>query len=323
MGWLTEGVVATHTGHVGNSGRPEFSRAQWRRRLALRRRNSVAFVFSGGGPLGALQAGSLRALYEHGIRPDLTVGTSVGALNATFLAFDPTPEGVESLTKLWLSMTDQDLFPGGRFKATWARMLTKGNRVFDNSGLRRIVSSRLGDATIEDAQLPLGIVATDLETGAERVFQNGPVIDPLLASAAMPSIFPPVEIEGRLYTDGGVCNNVPLAPAVAMGATTVYVMDSTSHSHQRRPLLRPMDYLLHAFSLARAQRLEVEREWYAEKVNLVMVPSPELDFFVPFASMEHTRKLIDLAYERVSGFLDADAPKATDDEKVEAASPND
>lgn len=288
---------------MASNGRIEPSRAQWLRRLALRRRDTVAFVFSGGGPLGALQVGALRALYENGVRPDLTVGTSVGALNATFLAFDPTPDGVENLNKLWLSMTDQDLFPGGRFKATWARMLTKGNRVFDNSGLRRLLSQRLGEAAIEDAQLPLGIVATDLESGAERVFQSGSVVEPLLASSAMPSIYPPVEVEGRLYTDGGVCNNVPIAPAVAMGATTVYVMDSTSHSHQRRPLLRPMDYLLHAFSLARSQRLEVERQWYADRVNLVMIPSPTLDFFVPFASMDHTPKLIDLAYERVSEFF--------------------
>lgn len=315
--------MASHTGQVSKDGRPEFSRAQWRRRLALRRRNNVAFVFSGGGPLGALQVGALRALYEHDIRPDITVGTSVGALNATFLAFDPTREGVEGLEKLWLSMTDQDLFPGGRFKATWARMLTKGNRVFDNSGLRRIITARLGEATIEDAQLPLGIVATDLETGAERVFQNGPVIAPLLASASMPSVFPPVEIEGRLYTDGGVCNNVPIAPAVAMGAKTIYVMDSTSHSHQKRPLVRPMDYLLHAFSLARAQRLEVERAWYAEKVKLIMVPSPELDFFVPFASMDHTAKLIDLGYERVKRFLSQDGPTSTDDddERFEVGEP--
>jgi NTE family protein len=311
--------MKSHTGHVSNIGRTEPSRAQWRRRLAKRRRDSVAFVFSGGGPLGALQAGALRALYEEGVRPDLVVGTSVGALNATFLAFDPTPEGVDSLTKMWLDLGDGDLFPGGRFKATWARLLTKGNRIFDNSGLRSVITKRLGDARIEDAQLPLGIVATDLDTGSERVFQTGPVLSPLLASTAMPSIFPPVEIDGRLYTDGGVCNNVPIAPAVAMGARTIYVMDSTSHTHQRRPLVRPIDYLLHAFSLARAQRLEVEREWYADKVNLIMVPSPSLDFFVPFASMDHTSKLIDLGYGRVKRFLDERTQKPRPEEQVVSA----
>ena len=316
--------MKSHFGHVSNNGRTEPSRAQWRRRLALRRRGDrVAFVFSGGGPLGALQVGALRALFEHGVRPDMTVGTSVGALNASFLAFDPTPEGVETLTRTWMGFTDQDLFPGGRF-ATWARLFSQGNKIYDNSGLKSMVTTRFGEARIEDAQLPLGIVATDLESGAERVFQSGRLLEPLLASTAMPSVFPPVGIEGRLYTDGGVCNNVPIAPAVAMGARTVYVMDSTSHSHQRRPLVRPMDYLLHAFSLARAQRLEVEREMYSEKVNLIMVPSPQLDFFVPFASMDHTSKLIELGYERVDRFLtERGVTQRVETPSVEAIAPAD
>jgi NTE family protein len=313
--------VATHTKHVGTNNRQEPSRAQWLRRLASRRRdsNTVAFVFSGGGPLGALQVGALQALFEHDIRPDLVVGTSVGALNATFLAFDPTPQGVESIKDLWTGFRDQDLFPGGRFRATWARVLTKGNHLFENSGIRRVISNRIGEAAIEDTQIPLGIVATDIETGAERLFQSGRALEPLLASTAMPSIFPPVEIDGRTYIDGGVSNNVPIAHAVAMGAKTIYVMDSTSHSHQRRPLVRPMDYLLHAFSLARAQRLEVERRWFEERVNLVMLPSPVLDFFVPFASMEHTRRLIDMSYETVSGALSKSGPSSDDEpRKVQA-----
>ena len=262
-------------------------------------------MFSGGGPLGALQVGALKALFERGIRPDLTVGTSVGALNATFLAFDPTPEGVGSLERVWAGLTDADLFPGGRFKASWARMLVRGNRVFENSGIRRLVTSRLGDASFEDAQIPLGVVATDLETGGERIFTSGDLLQPLLASSAMPGIFPPVEIDGRRYIDGGVANNVPIAPAVSLGARTVYVMNSTSHSSQRRPLARPLDYLLHAFTLARSQRLTLEQPIYGERVKLVMLPAPALDFFVPFASMEHTRALIDRAYESTKAFLES------------------
>ncbi len=119
----------------------------------------------------------------------------------------------------------------------------------------------------------------------------------------MPGIFPPVPIMGRNYIDGGVANNVPIAPAVAMGAQTVYVMDSTSHTRQRRPLNRPIDYLLHAFTLARGQRFTLERLYFADKVKLVMLPSVGLDFFVPFASLEHTARLIDLSYEETARFL--------------------
>lgn len=279
------------------------SRAQWLRRLAQRRRDRVAFVFSGGGPLGALQVGSVRALFEHGVTPDMTVGTSVGALNATFVAFNPTTGGSDNLARVWRGLSDSDLFPGGRFKASWARFLVRGDKVFENSGMEKLIDTRLGDAHFEDAQIPLAVITTDLETGGEEVFTSGPIKAPLLASTAMPGVFPPVEINGRMYTDGGVANNVPIGPAVTLGAKTLYVMDSTSHSNQKRPLNRPIDYLLHAFTLARSQRLGLEQRIYSDKVRVVMLPTPTLDFFVPFASMEYTEKLIDLAYEQTLRFL--------------------
>ena len=279
------------------------SRAQWLRRLAQRRRDRVAFVFSGGGPLGALQVGAVRALFDRGVKPDLTVGTSVGALNATFVAFNPTSGGADNLDRIWRDLTDADLFPGGRFKASWARFLVKGNKVFENSGMMRLIDTRLGDAHFEDAQIPLAVITTDLETGGEEVFTSGGIRAPLLASTAMPGVFPPVEINGRMYTDGGVANNVPIGPAVTLGAKTLYVMDSTSHSNQKRPLTRPIDYLLHAFTLARSQRLGLEQRIYSDKVRVVMLPTPTLDFFVPFASMEYTAKLIELGYEHTLRFL--------------------
>lgn len=280
------------------------SRAQWLRRLSSRRRDKVAIVLSGGGPLGAMQIGALRALFEHGVRPDIVVGTSVGAMNAASLAFDPTPEGLADMERKWRSLGEDDLFPGGRFRASWARMFVRGHKIFENSGLRRMIESTLGPSTmIEEAQVPLGIVATDLETGAERLFTSGPLTEAVLASAAMPGVYPPVEIEGRNYTDGGVSNNVPIAPAVEMGATTLYVLNSTSHTNQRRPLVRPMDYFFHAFTLARAQRLTIDMRIYADRVNLILIPTPELDFFVPFASMDHTDRLIDAAYRHAKKFL--------------------
>lgn len=281
------------------------SRTQWLRRLALRgRADRVAFAFSGGGPLGAMQVGALKALFEFGVTPQIVVGTSVGALNATWTAFDPTPEGAAGLEKLWLGLAEADLFPGGRFKASWARFLVRGNRVFDNSGIRRLVVSRLGeDVRFEDAQIPLGMVATELEHGDEELFTSGRILEPLLASTAMPGVFPPVEIDGKAYIDGGVVNNVPIAPAASMGARTIYVLNSTSHQHQRRPLVRPIDYMLHAFTLARSQRYVIEQAFMTENVRLVLLPSPKLDFYVPFASLTFTERLIQSAYDATSAFL--------------------
>jgi NTE family protein len=225
-------------------------------------------------------------------------------MNATFVAFEPTLEGAYRLEGLWRGLQEGELFPGGRFKASWAKMLVRGDRVFENSGIRRLIETRLGNAHFEDAQLPLGVITTDLETGVQRVFTAGEITRPLLASAAMPGIFPPVEIEGRLYTDGGVSNNVPIRPAIEMGAKTIYVMNATATSHQRRPLNRPMDHLLHAFALARSQRMMFEKDYYAaQHVKLVMVPTEPLDFFVPFASVAHTGRLIDSAYDTTTRFL--------------------
>lgn len=281
----------------------------------------MAIVLSGGGPLGALQVGALKALFEHGIRPDIVVGTSVGSLNAAFVAFNPTPEGIDRMERIWRNLGEDDLFPGGRFRASWARMFVRGNRVFENSGLRRLVTSALGPhVRIEDAAIPLGIVCTDLETGDERVFTSGEAADPILASAAMPGVFPPVDIEGRMYMDGGISDNVPIAPAVALGASTLWVLNSTSHTAQHRPLSRPMDYFFHAFTLARAQRLNLDLQHYGEKVKLNVIPPVELDFFVPFASMEHTDRLIDMSYDHTKRFL-AGRPEKHPAAPVEAIRP--
>jgi NTE family protein len=183
-------------------------------------------------------------------------------------------------------------------------MLVRGDRVFENSGIRRLIDTRLGNAHFEDAQVPLGVIATVLESGDQKIFTSGEILRPLLASAAMPGIFPPVEIDGELFTDGGVANNVPVQPAIDMGAKTIYVMNATATGLQRRPLNRPMDYLLHAFALARSQRFMFEREYYADQsVRLIMVPTQPLDFFVPFASVAHTATLIDSAYHTTTRFL--------------------
>ena len=278
------------------------TRAQWLRRLALRRRTINAFVLSGGGPLGALQVGALRALLEAGIAPDLVVGTSVGAINGTMFAFDPTARGIDALEATWRGIREGDLFPGGRL-TSWARVLVRGERLFDNSGIRRLVEMRIGRAALEDAQVPLAVVATELDTGRERVFSAGAAVAAVVASAAMPGVFPPVEIDGVRYIDGGVCNNLPVAPALDLGATTVYVLDATARTQQRRPLVRPIDFLLHAFSLARSQRAELERGVLAERAHIVEVPMPRLDRHIPFASVEHTPHLIDLGYKSAARFV--------------------
>jgi NTE family protein len=288
------------------SGRPRGGRTRPRwltRRTVRRRRDVVGFVLSGGGPLGALQVGALRALLEAGVKPDLLCGASVGALNATGIAFEPSLDGVERLEQTWRRLATNGLLPARRFGFSWARFLARGNHVFDNAPMRALIRATVGDRRIEEAQLPVGIVATELNTGRERVFTSGDVTLPLLASTAMPGILPPVPIDGATYIDGGVANNVPIAPAIAMGATTVYVFDSTARNHARRPLERPIDYMTHAFSLARSQRAVIEKPLFARRVRLIQVPLPALDFYIPFTSLEHSARLMEMAHEVVARWV--------------------
>ncbi len=308
--------------NVHMSGNPQGGRTRSRwltRRTVRRRRDVVGFVLSGGGPLGALQVGALRALFEAGVIPDLVCGASVGALNATGIAFEPSLLGVDQLEQTWRKLASDGLFPTRRFGFSWARFLARGNHVFDNTLMRALIKATVGDRRFEDARIPIGIVATELNTGREHIFTSGDITQPLIASAAMPGIFPPVQIDGATYIDGGVANNVPIAPAVAMGATTVFVLDSTARNHARRPLERPIDYMTHAFSLARSQRAVIEQPLLATRVRLIQVPLPALDFYIPFTSLEHSARLIDMAHEVVSRWL----PQGSQGERVRvgAASP--
>lgn len=261
----------------------------------------VAFVLSGGGPLGAVQVGFLHALFEHGIVPDIVVGVSVGALNAVAVADDPSPAGVESLESLWLRMRKEDLFPGGRLTWAW-HAVTRGPSLCSNDGLRRVIDRHLRASTFEELVIPAHVVATDLATGDEAWFSQGPITDPLLASAAMPGVLPPVEIDGVRYVDGGVANNVPVSRAVSLGARQVYVLNVHAATQPRR-LARPHDFMMHGMVLARAQRYRNEVESFRRKVAFVEFPPVEVGH-IPFTSVAHTGRLIEAGYRSASAFLD-------------------
>ena len=179
--------------------------ARWRRR---RERGPVAFVLSGGGNLGALQIGMIRALAERGIRPDLILGCSVGAINGAGLAEDPTPAGVGRLERLWRDLDGKQLMPPA------VALARKGEAISDNAGLRRELEERLTARTFEELAVPFQCVATDVIGVREVWFTSGPLIEPILASAALPFVFPAVRIGNEWHGDGGVRFAAPLSPAV-------------------------------------------------------------------------------------------------------------
>jgi NTE family protein len=269
----------------------------------------TAFVLGGGGNLGAIQVGMLGAAFEVGLVPDLLVGCSVGALHAAVLAADPSLKGVAVLERVWRGVDVASLFPTGR--SVLGLLTSRGLALRSDTALRRLVESALPFRRFEDAPVPLHVVATSLRTGRERWFDRGPVIEPILASAALPAVFPPVEIDGELLVDGGVVDNVPVSRAVAVGAERVVVFHVGNFDRARPAPRRPIDVLLQAFSIARSYRFLVETAAPPPGVELVVLPG-----FDPGPlrrnDFSQSSRLIDRAWANARTFLGELATEARD-----------
>ncbi|MCB0218381.1 MAG: patatin-like phospholipase family protein [Chrysiogenetes bacterium] len=203
-------------------------------------RPRTAFVFAGGAALGAAQAGMLKALYEANITPDLLTGVSIGAWNAAYLARAPSKEMVDSLCSFWQSLSNQRIF--SRFPKLNAirQLLGRKPHLFSGTGLSEIAAELFSDCSFESLALPLTVLATDVNGAHPKVFREGPLAPAVLASSALPTAFPPVEIAGHWYIDGGVVTNVPLDLAVRMGAERYVVLDAGIPCHRNgedRPTL--------------------------------------------------------------------------------------
>ena len=271
---------------------------RWRRR---KQAGPVAFVLSGGGNLGALQIGMMRALAERDIRPDLVVGCSVGAINGAALAQDPSLAGVERLERLWRELDGNDLMPSG-FLPRAVALARRGESIHDNEGLRRVLEEQLTARTFEDLAVPFQCVATDVMGVREMWFDSGPLIDPILASAALPAVYPAVVIDGVRYLDGAIVDDVPVLRAVELGARTVYVLQVGAFSRPRPEPRRPLDVAVQSYWLARHHRF---------KADLAAVPSDVVVHLMPtgqtptmrYNDFTRSGELIALAYEASSDYL--------------------
>ena len=204
----------------------------------------TAFVLSGGGSLGALQVGMLHALYERGIFPDLLVATSVGALNAAFIA--PRPQTVATageLRRVWRNLRREDIFPVS-MSALIGGFCGRRDRLAPNRGLRQLVRRQIAFEELADAVIPLHLVAFDLIEGREVLLSEGPAVETIVAAASIPGVFPPVEIADRRLIDGSVVNNTPISHAVELGADKIFVLPTrelgpSSRDRQRLRSTRP------------------------------------------------------------------------------------
>lgn len=183
----------------------------------------TALVLGGGGTLGAVQVGFVRRLDELGIPIDFVVGTSVGALNAAYVAFHDEP-GHNCLEEIWSGLKTQRLYRRNPFVA--ARTLI-GSRMslYDNGLVRRLVREHLHRDDFSAARIPLFVTATNLCTGSREILGDGPILPAVLASAAIPGLFPPIRIGADLYADGGITASLDIAAAIELGASTVLAID--------------------------------------------------------------------------------------------------
>jgi NTE family protein len=233
----------------------------------------TAFVLGGGGLLGAVEVGMLRALFERDVRPDLLIGTSVGALNALVVATDPTSAVIERLTGLWRSIGATDAVYGDRPWRQVRRAVRTGTHLHSAEPLRARLEEEFGDLTFEDLAVEFQCCAASIERAAETWFSTGPVVPAVVASAAVPGLLPPARVGDEHFLDGGIVNSVPLGRAVELGADRVFVLQV---GRVERPLSvprRPWQVARVSFEIARRHRFVRELAELPEGVVAHVLPS--------------------------------------------------
>jgi NTE family protein len=235
-------------------------------------RGGTAFVLGGGGVLGAAEVGMLQALLEHDVRPDLVVGTSVGAINGALVAADPTPSAVDRLRGVWEELASRGVFAGSVLARLGTLVRTR-THLHPREPLRDLLVAHLPVRTFAELRVPFQCVAASIERAAERWFTDGALVDAVLASCAVPGLLPPVELDGEHYLDGGLVHSIPVGRAVALGADTIYVLHVGRIDRPLRPPTLPWEVALVAFEIARRHRFAADLAELPPGVTVHVLPS--------------------------------------------------
>ncbi len=248
----------------------------------------------------------LAELVHRGIRADRVFGASVGAINGAAYAGRPDAEGMEHLADAWLRIRGTDIFPRGTFDGPWA-FFQKRAAVHANTGLRAIIEAGIDYPNIEDSEIPLEVVTTSLTDGRERWISSGPAVEAILASSAIPSIFPAVTIDGDVLVDGGVVNNVPISRAIEAGCNRIYVLLCGPLHYRPRSPKRPAEAALTAFFVAVQARFVRELASLPPGIEVVVFSGggePEAqyrDFSATATLMEEGRAEVAAVLDRFTG----------------------
>jgi NTE family protein len=222
--------------------------------------------------LGAAEVGMLQALFEHGVRPDLVVGTSVGAINGALVAADPAPTAVDRLRGVWEELASQRIFAGSVIGRARTLVRTR-THLHPREPLRDLLAEHLPVQTFAGLRVPFQCVAASIERAAEHWFSDGVLVDAVLASCAVPGLLPAVEIDGEHYLDGGLVHSIPVGRAVALGADTVYVLHVGRIDRPLRPPTQPWEVAQVAFEIARRHRFAADLAALPDGVAVHVLPS--------------------------------------------------
>lgn len=262
--------------------------------------DTTAFVFAGGGSLGAIQVGMLQALLRAGLQPDFVVGSSVGAINAAYFAGAPDMAGLSRLAEIWTRLRRADIFPL-TLSAAFG-LFRHPDNIVDPGGLRRLIEDHLAFEKLEDARIPLHVMATDMQGVGVRL-STGLAADAILASAAVPGIFPPVEIGGRPLMDGAIAANTPLRLAVELGAKRIVVLPTGYACALKAPPKGAIARALHAVTLLVAWQLMHEIDVIPQGIEVHMAPALCPLDVSPF-DFSASRQLIDRAMLSTQKWID-------------------
>ncbi|MGH7320179.1 MAG: patatin-like phospholipase family protein [Candidatus Rokuibacteriota bacterium] len=268
---------------------------------------TTAFVLSGGGSLGAVQVGMLQSLAERDVQPDLLVGTSAGAVNSAYVAGHGTGrQALDDLAAIWMGLRRRDVFPVDPLRHLLAVAGARPSLCASHA-LGRLLAAHLPYPRLEDAAIPVHVVATDLLSGREVVLSTGDAVSAVLASAAIPAVFPAVERDGLTLVDGGIADNAAISQAVALGADRVFVLPTGYACALEAPPATPLATALHALSLLIEQRLILEVTHFAERVEVNVLP-PLCPLTVASVDFRHAGELIDRARQATGDWLDTGGP---------------
>ncbi|NHJ31458.1 MAG: patatin-like phospholipase family protein [Asgard group archaeon] len=263
----------------------------------------TAFVFSGGASLGAVEVGALKAIVEEGIQADMVLGTSVGSLNGAMYAFNPTIEGVKAIEDVWLNINVWNVFTPSPLTPVF-NITTFGLYLISPKNIRKLIQQNMEFTRIEETQVPLYIIGTDVKSGQEVVFNKGLAMEALMSSVAIPGVFPPQRMEDYSIVDGGIVNNAPISTACRLGAERVVVFPIGVPSPDQEPKT-VAEVLIRSFIFLLNRQLSTDIQLYKDKVELVVIPPPDRIDVGPH-DFSKSKLLIEESYAKAKDWLKND-----------------